>query len=70
MEGYGRIIPSSFKVTSPLSHLHEDARVKKLIEASSGTWKHDVLRQVFLPHEAESINGIVLSSNPQDDKQI
>lgn len=62
--------PSSFKVISPLSHLHEDARVEELIEASNRTWKQDVLKQVFLPHKAESINRMALSSNPQDDKQI
>ena len=42
----------------------------ELIDSNSGTWKRDVLNQVFLPHEAEIIGGIALSSNPQEDKQI
>ena len=62
--------PSSYKVTSPLSTLHEDTQVVELIDSNSGMWKHDVLNQVFLPHEVEIIGGIALSSNPQEDKQI
>ncbi|XP_075670237.1 uncharacterized protein LOC142640006 [Castanea sativa] len=62
--------PFSYKVTSLLSTFHEDAQVVELIDSNSGTWKHDILNQVFLPHEAEIIDGIALSSNPQEDKQI
>ena len=62
--------PSSFKVTSPLSTFQEEARVEELIDANSGTWKQEVLSQVFLLHEAEIIGGIALNSNVQDDKQI
>ena len=62
--------PSSYKVTFPLSTLHEDSRVVELIDSGNETWKQEVLNQVFLPHEAEKIEGIALSSSPQEDKQI
>jgi len=42
----------------------------ELIDSNSGTWKHDVLNQVFLPHKVEIIGKISFSSNPQEDKQI
>ena len=42
----------------------------ELIDSNSGMWKHDVLNQVFLPHEVEIIGEISFSSNPQEDKQI
>lgn len=63
-------IPSSYKVTSPMSIFHEEARVEELIDANSGSWKQEILSQVFLPHEAEIIGGITLSSNLQNDRQI
>lgn len=62
--------PSSFKVSSPPVTLQEDTWVEVLIDANTGTWKQEVLNQVFLAHEAEIISGIALSSNMQDDKQI
>ncbi|XP_075650221.1 uncharacterized protein LOC142620796 [Castanea sativa] len=36
----------------------------------SGTWKHELVKQLLLSHEAEVIGGIPLSANPQEDKQI
>ena len=62
--------PSSYKVTSPPSTLSMDARVEKLIDLDSRVWINDVIKQIFMPREAETIGGIALSSNLPEDKQI
>lgn len=41
-----------------------------LIDPSSGSWKIKLIQSIFLPHEADSITGIALSSLLPDDKLV
>ena len=62
--------PLTYKVESPVSSLLEDSRVATLINEVDGTWKNELVQQVFLPHEADLICSIVLSANLTVDKQV
>ena len=62
--------PSQYKVISPPSLLHPAARVEELIDPVSREWKMELIHRIFLPHEADTIGGIVLSSNLPMDLQI
>ena len=66
----GRPSPSTFRVVSPISILPENAQVEPLIDGENGVWKNELVRQVFLPHEADIICGIVLSASQPADKQV
>jgi len=61
---------STYEVVSPVSCMLEDSRVATLIDEGNGAWKNDLERQVFLPHEADLIYGIALSTNLLADKQV
>lgn len=62
--------PTTFRVTSPRQFLHQDTRVSELIDHATASWKFDILDALFLPHEAELIKGIPLSSCLPTDKLI
>ena len=62
--------PSTYKVVSPVSSLLVDSRVAALIDEENGVWKNELVRQVFLPHEAELICSIALSANLPANKQV
>ena len=62
--------PLTYKVESPVSSLLEDSRVATLINEVDGTWKNELVQQVFLPHEANLICSIALSANLTGDKQV
>ena len=62
--------PSTYRVVSPISILPQDARVESLIDGENGVWKNELVRQVFLPHETDTICGIVLSASQPADKQV
>ena len=62
--------PSQYKVISPPSLLHPAARVEELIDPVSREWKMELIHRIFLPHEADTIGGIALSSNLPMDLQI
>ena len=62
--------PSTYRVISPISILPQDARVESLIDRENGVWKNELVRQVFLPHETDTICGIVLSASQPVDKQV
>ncbi|KAL4626503.1 hypothetical protein ACB092_05G101100, partial [Castanea dentata] len=62
--------PLTHRVISIPSHLPLEARVEELINRDEGSLKTDLVQQLFLPHEADAICGIALSSNLPDDKRI
>ena len=45
-------------------HVVGENNVSSLIERDIGTWKSKVVRNNFVPHEANVILGIPLSSGP------
>ena len=55
---------------SLVSCMPEDSRVATLIDEVNGAWKNDLVRQVFLPYEADLICGIALSAKLSTDKQV
>ena len=61
---------STYKVISPVNKIPKDSRVANLIDEEKGAWKTDLVRNVFLPHEADVIYGIALCTNLPDDKQV
>ena len=62
--------PSQYKVISPPSLLHHEARVNELIDVANGEWRSELVVSVFLPSEAETICGIALSAAMPEDRQI
>lgn len=62
--------PSTYEIVSPVSSLPGNSQVATLIDDVNGAWKTDLVWQVFLPHEADIICGIALSTNLLDDKQV
>lgn len=63
-------IQSSRSVISPISSFSPDFMVCNLIDDESQTWKTDLLKKEFLPHEASIIVGLPLSINQTPDKQV
>ena len=61
---------SSFEVISPRLFLHQDTRVSELIHTERKSWKEEVIRQLFLPVDAETILGIPLSIRLPGDRII
>ncbi|XP_065634479.1 uncharacterized protein LOC136069649 [Quercus suber] len=61
---------STFKVVSPKLFMHADLRVSELISHDSVGWKMQVIDTLFLPHEAENIKSIPLSTHLPPDKLI
>lgn len=62
--------PTTYQVTSPKLFLSVDTRVRELINREEATWKTEVLNVLFLPHEADLISRIPLSSWMPADRQI
>lgn len=63
-------IVTTYKVSSPRLFLDPDTRVGELINKEEACWKTEVINNLFLPHEAEVIRGIPISSRMPADKQI
>ena len=61
---------STHKVISPPLVLPLDATVDVLIDAEAGEWKKELVQRLFLPHEAEVIQGIAWSSRLPEDRQV
>ncbi|KAL0009260.1 hypothetical protein SO802_010762 [Lithocarpus litseifolius] len=59
-----------FKPVSPRKNLQEGNQVSSLIDQTLRAWREDVVRNTFLPHEAEIILGIPLSSFPTEDRRV
>lgn len=62
--------PSTYKITSPRLILHSNTRVQDLINATIAEWKSMVIDTLFLPHEADVIKSIPISSHLPPDKLI
>ncbi|KAL0008862.1 hypothetical protein SO802_010364 [Lithocarpus litseifolius] len=62
--------PTHFKPVSPRKNLQEGNQVSSLIDQNLHAWREDVVRNTFLPHEAEIILGIPLSSFPIEDRRV
>lgn len=61
---------SSHKVVSSRTFLHSDTRVTELIDTESANWKSAIVDALFVPHEAEIVKGMTLSSRLPADKLI
>ena len=46
--------PSYRKVSSPLPSIPLETKVSTLIDHNSGIWKTEDIKQLFLPHEADT----------------
>ena len=62
--------PSTYCIVSPQRILPMEARVCVLIDAENGEWKVDLIREVFLEHEADSILSIPLGTILQANKLV
>ena len=62
--------PSTFMVSSPRLFMPQDMKVGELIDKKEASWKVGAVDALFLPHEAEAIKAIPISSNLPEDKQI
>ncbi|KAL4600535.1 hypothetical protein ACB092_11G205800 [Castanea dentata] len=54
--------PSTYCIVSPQRILPMEAKVSVLIDAKNGEWKVDLIRDVFLEHETDSILSIPVST--------
>ena len=63
-------MPSTFKVISPPRVLGSQALVFDLINSDTAEWKYELIHQIFVPHEAEIILGLPLSSTLPSDTLI
>ena len=57
-------------VISPLPFMAPDVRVSSLIDPDRVAWRTEVVQQLFMPHEADIILGISLSTCRPDDHII
>ena len=62
--------PSTYQIISPRTLLPEDATVNVLIDADHGTWRSDLVRELFLNFEADIILSIPLSTRMPRDKLV
>ena len=62
--------PSTYKVVSPPVGLPLEARVSELVDPNSRMWRTELVRHIFLPHEAHKICSIALSFKLLEDEQI
>ena len=57
-------------VISPLPSLAPNVKVSSLIDPDRVAWRTKVVQQLFMPHEADIILGIPLSTRRPDDRII
>ena len=62
--------PSTYCIVLPQRILPLEVKVCVLIDAENGEWKADLIREVFLEHEADSILSIPLSTLLPADKLV
>ena len=62
--------PDTFKVISPQGLNVELVKVAQLIDGDTGMWKVDLIKETFLPHEADVIIGMPLSSRLPEDSLL
>ena len=52
---------STFKVTTHPHALHPESHVNSLINNDMGNWRIGLIKEIFLPHDAQAILSIPLS---------
>ena len=62
--------PSTFMVSSRRLFMPQDMKVGDLINKEEASWKVEAVDAFFLPHGAEVIKAIPISSNLPEDKLI
>jgi hypothetical protein len=62
--------PSTFTAYSAPNDIEPNAKVKELINSSTGWWDQSLLTAIFSKEEVEAINTIPLSSTDQPDVEI
>lgn len=62
--------PNNFKIISPKGSDGELVKVAQLIEEETGMWKANLIKRIFLTHEADLILGIPLSPRLPEDSRI
>lgn len=62
--------PTTFRIFSPQRILPMEEKVSALIDVESGAWKTNMIREVFLEHEADSILSIPLSTTLLADRLV
>ena len=63
-------LSKSFKVLSPQRHNTRMVKVAQLIDSETGRWKAKLIKETFLPHEADSILSIPLSPRLPKDSRV
>lgn len=61
---------TSYYIQSPISQLHEEARVADLVDHTNHSWKSDLINQLFIPDDVKVISTIPLSIIDRDDKLV
>lgn len=64
------LTPSTFKVSLPRIFMHLDTKVGELINKEDACRKSGAINTLFLPHEAEVIRSIPISTHLPEDKKI
>jgi len=54
--------PTTFQIASPPKLIPMETMVSALIDANSGAWKANMVQDIFMEHEADSILSIPLST--------
>lgn len=62
--------PDSFKVINPQRQNLNLEKVAQLIDSESGLWKAELIKEIFIPHEAETILCFPLSPRLLEDSVI
>lgn len=62
--------PDSFKVINPQRQNLNLEKVAQLIDSESGLWKAELIKEIFIPHEAETILSFPLSPRLLEDSVI
>lgn len=63
-------LADSFKVLSPQGHNTRVVKVAQLIDNVTGTWKAELIKETFLPHEVDNILSIPLSPRLPKDSRV
>ena len=62
--------PTTFRIASPQKLLPMEMMVSALIDADSGAWLANMIRDIFMEHEADSILSIPLSTKLPVDRLV
>ena len=60
----------TFKITTPINPLLYYENVSTIIDKERAVWKSELINSIFLPHDAESILAIPLSSASPVDQRV